>query len=176
MVWRVTHRSRSLLLLRRYTQGEAQNYHVRRDTAAQLAISGLPPIANGTGFVSLYVFMGVDCRSNSRPSPSGDWAHFIMYYFREDGTLAKIQSQLNTTWPTISTAVLSKNTRAGVPLLKPFGMDLRAARSRAKGLKFWQSIKGRGSDNVRAITVAAFSGRVRCRHEAGGAPHVRYVR
>lgn len=29
-------------------------------------------------------------------SPSRDWAHFAMYYFREDGTLAKIQSQLNT--------------------------------------------------------------------------------
>ena len=29
-------------------------------------------------------------------SPSRDWAHFVMYYFREDGTLAKIQSRLNT--------------------------------------------------------------------------------
>ncbi len=29
-------------------------------------------------------------------SPSRDWAHFAMYYFREDGTLAKIQSQLNS--------------------------------------------------------------------------------
>jgi hypothetical protein len=29
-------------------------------------------------------------------SPSGDWAHIIMYYFREDGSLAKIQAQLNT--------------------------------------------------------------------------------
>ena len=29
-------------------------------------------------------------------SPSGDWAHFVMYYFREDGSLAKIHAQLNT--------------------------------------------------------------------------------
>jgi hypothetical protein len=29
-------------------------------------------------------------------SPSGDWAKFIYHYFREDGTLAKVESQLNT--------------------------------------------------------------------------------
>lgn len=29
-------------------------------------------------------------------SPSRDWAHFITYYFREDGSLAKIDAQLNT--------------------------------------------------------------------------------
>lgn len=29
-------------------------------------------------------------------SPSRDWAHFVMYYFREDGTLAKTESTLNT--------------------------------------------------------------------------------
>lgn len=29
-------------------------------------------------------------------TPSGDYAHYITYYFREDGTLAKIQSRLNT--------------------------------------------------------------------------------
>jgi len=29
-------------------------------------------------------------------SPSGDWAHYVSYYFREDGTLAKIHAQLNT--------------------------------------------------------------------------------
>ena len=29
-------------------------------------------------------------------SPSRDWAHFVMYYYREDGTLAKIESTLNT--------------------------------------------------------------------------------
>lgn len=29
-------------------------------------------------------------------SPSGDWAHFVYHYFREDGTLAKVEAQLNT--------------------------------------------------------------------------------
>jgi hypothetical protein len=29
-------------------------------------------------------------------SPSGDWIHYLYYYFRADGTLAKIQSRLNT--------------------------------------------------------------------------------
>jgi hypothetical protein len=29
-------------------------------------------------------------------SGSRDWAHFVTYYFREDGTLAKIHSRLNT--------------------------------------------------------------------------------
>jgi len=29
-------------------------------------------------------------------SPSGDWYHFVNYYFRADGTLAKIHAQLNT--------------------------------------------------------------------------------
>ena len=35
-------------------------------------------------------------------SPSGDWAHLIMYYFREDGSLAKIEAQLNTFYGDIS--------------------------------------------------------------------------
>ena len=29
-------------------------------------------------------------------TPSGDWTQFVMYYFRSDGTLAKIASTLNT--------------------------------------------------------------------------------
>jgi hypothetical protein len=29
-------------------------------------------------------------------SQSGDWYHFVNYYFRDDGTLAKIHAQLNT--------------------------------------------------------------------------------
>ncbi len=29
-------------------------------------------------------------------SPSRDWAHYVMYYFRSDGTLAKSDSTLNT--------------------------------------------------------------------------------
>ena len=35
-------------------------------------------------------------------SPSGDWAHLITYYFRADGTLAKIEAQLNTFYGNIS--------------------------------------------------------------------------
>ena len=37
-------------------------------------------------------------------SGSRDWAHFVMYYFREDGTLAKIQAQLNTFYGNVSIA------------------------------------------------------------------------
>jgi len=29
-------------------------------------------------------------------SPSGDWRHLVSYYFREDGSLAKIHARLNT--------------------------------------------------------------------------------
>jgi hypothetical protein len=29
-------------------------------------------------------------------SPSGDWYHYVNYYFRADGTLTKIHAQLNT--------------------------------------------------------------------------------
>lgn len=29
-------------------------------------------------------------------SPSGDWSHYVFHYFREDGTLAKVEARLNT--------------------------------------------------------------------------------
>ncbi len=29
-------------------------------------------------------------------SPSGDWVHFVTYYFRDDGSTAKVRAQLNT--------------------------------------------------------------------------------
>jgi hypothetical protein len=35
-------------------------------------------------------------------SPSGDWAHLITYYFREDGTLAKLEAQHNTFYGDVS--------------------------------------------------------------------------
>ncbi len=35
-------------------------------------------------------------------SPSRDWAHFVLYYFRADGTLAKIESTLNTFYGHVS--------------------------------------------------------------------------
>jgi hypothetical protein len=38
----------------------------------------------------------------SLSSPSGDWVHFITYYFRADGSLAKIEAQLNTFYGNVS--------------------------------------------------------------------------
>ena len=35
-------------------------------------------------------------------SSSGDWAHLVTYYFREDGALAKIEAQLNTFYGNVS--------------------------------------------------------------------------
>lgn len=35
-------------------------------------------------------------------SPSGDWAHFVTYYFRADGSLAKIHAELNTFYGNVS--------------------------------------------------------------------------
>lgn len=35
-------------------------------------------------------------------SPSGDWAQYVYHYFREDGTLAKVEAQLNTFYGNIS--------------------------------------------------------------------------
>jgi hypothetical protein len=35
-------------------------------------------------------------------SPSRDWAHFVIYYYRPDGTLAKIDAQLNTFYGNIT--------------------------------------------------------------------------
>jgi hypothetical protein len=35
-------------------------------------------------------------------SESGDWYHFIKYYYRDDGTLAKIQARLNTFYGNVS--------------------------------------------------------------------------
>jgi hypothetical protein len=31
-------------------------------------------------------------------SASGDWAHYVDYYFREDGSLARIHARLNTSY------------------------------------------------------------------------------
>jgi len=35
-------------------------------------------------------------------SPSGDWAHYVTYYFRADGSLAKIHAELNTFYGEVS--------------------------------------------------------------------------
>src|SRR5262245_20712181 len=34
--------------------------------------------------------------------PSSDWAHLVMHYFREDGSLARIKAQLNTFYGELS--------------------------------------------------------------------------
>jgi hypothetical protein len=38
----------------------------------------------------------VVCANFTLSSPSGDWTQFVWYYFREDGSLAKIREVLNT--------------------------------------------------------------------------------
>jgi len=38
----------------------------------------------------------VDLAYYTFQSPSGDWAHYVNYYFRTDGALAKIHARLNT--------------------------------------------------------------------------------
>lgn len=62
----------------------------------------------------------VNASSFTFTSPSGDWAHLITYYFREDGSLAKIHAELNTFYGNLSVirdlyfnnrGVLLKNTR-----------------------------------------------------------------
>jgi hypothetical protein len=51
-------------------------------------------------YATAYVWLGKNGRvgvSNfTFSSPSGDWAHFVFHYFREDGSLAKVEAQLNT--------------------------------------------------------------------------------
>ena len=44
----------------------------------------------------------VVCVTFTLSSPSGDWAHFVTYYFRTDGSLAKIHAELNTFYGEVS--------------------------------------------------------------------------
>lgn len=48
---------------------------------------------------------------------SGDWAHFITYYFRDDGTLAKVHARLNTFYGSV-TAIRDKYYGANGKLLR----------------------------------------------------------
>jgi len=50
-------------------------------------------------------------------SGSRDWGHFVTYYFREDGTLAKIHSRLNTFYGSV-TAIRDQYYSASGKLLK----------------------------------------------------------
>ena len=47
-------------------------------------------------------------------SQSGDWAHMVTYYFREDGTLAKLEAQLNTFYGDVSVVRNQYFNNAGV--------------------------------------------------------------
>jgi hypothetical protein len=47
-------------------------------------------------------------------SQSGDWAHMITYYFREDGSLAKLEAQLNTFYGDVSVVRNQYFNNAGV--------------------------------------------------------------
>lgn len=47
-------------------------------------------------------------------SQSGDWAHLITYYFREDGSLTKIEAQLNTFYGDVSVVRNQYFNTAGV--------------------------------------------------------------
>lgn len=38
----------------------------------------------------------VVCVKLTQTSPSGDWVQFVVYYFRADGSLAKLDAELNT--------------------------------------------------------------------------------
>jgi hypothetical protein len=49
-------------------------------------------------------------------SPSGDWAHFINYYFRDDGSLAKIEGQLNTFYGDVSIVRKQHFNDAGIQI------------------------------------------------------------
>jgi hypothetical protein len=46
-------------------------------------------------------------------SGSGDWVQYVMYYFRDDGSLAKIRAQLNTFHGNISVARDKYYSRSG---------------------------------------------------------------
>ncbi len=46
-------------------------------------------------------------------SGSGDWVQYVMYYFRDDGSLAKIQAQLNTFHGNIGVARDKYYSRSG---------------------------------------------------------------
>lgn len=49
-------------------------------------------------------------------SPSGDWVHLINYYFRKDGSLAKIDARLNTFYGELSVVRLQYFNAKGVLL------------------------------------------------------------
>jgi len=67
-------------------------------------------------------------------SDSRDWAHYVTYYFRADGTLAKIHAQLNTFYGDIS-VVRNKFYNSNGKLLRTSTryLDLQSKKSRKRG-------------------------------------------
>jgi len=67
-------------------------------------------------------------------SGSRDWAHYVTYYFREDGTLEKIHAQLNTFYGDIS-VVRERFYSSSGKLLRTSTryLDLQSQKSRKRG-------------------------------------------
>ncbi len=70
-------------------------------------------------------------------SPSRDWAHLVMYYFREDGSLAKVEAQLNTFYGNMSIIRERWYNREG-KLLRSISrhLDLNSGKRRKPGKDF----------------------------------------
>lgn len=70
-------------------------------------------------------------------SPSRDWAHYVTYYFRSDGTLAKIISRLNTFYGDIS-VIREKSYDVNGKLLKTSVqyLDMKTKRKKKPGSNF----------------------------------------
>jgi len=77
-------------------------------------------------------------------SQSGDWAHLVTYYFREDGTLAKIEAQLNTFYGDVSVVRNQYFNNAGVRI---------SSSERILGLKTQKPVKKPADYFDQPITV-----------------------
>jgi len=67
-------------------------------------------------------------------SPSGDWAHFVYYSFRDDGSLAKIHGELNTFYGDLSVISDHYYSREGKLLkTKRLFLDLKTRKPKRPG-------------------------------------------
>ena len=73
-------------------------------------------------------------------SPSGDWMHYIDYYFRDDGSVAKIQAQLNTFYGDVSVVRNLYFNGAGVQISSTRKyLDLKTQKPRKKPDEFFDN-------------------------------------
>lgn len=74
-------------------------------------------------------------------SPSGDWVHYIHHYFREDGTIAKVEAQLNTFYGNMTILRRFYFNRKGILLRKTTKyLDLQTQKpKRYKGQDFYDN-------------------------------------